>query len=259
MAAALGNIGETEKRAAAAKKALELSDRLPERLRYQIQITAYHASWATWPQAIDACDKLLAKYPDDTTGLNYLANIYDQAEQFERALPLREEVASLSPTPMYLSNLAGTYFELGRYEEAQKVTERRVESDPKNAGPHYALASGYIVRGQFEAAEREAEKASLLAPQDAFSNVLKGAVAQLRGDYIGSEREYMAALDRSTGPDRDGPLSRLVDLYVEEGRIKKAREQLKTASQTMRDVSGAWLEVGRRAPCVLGGCLSGRG
>jgi serine/threonine protein kinase/tetratricopeptide (TPR) repeat protein len=243
MAAALGNIGETEKRAVAAKKALELSDRLPERLRYQIQITSYHASYVTWPQAIDACNRLLAKYPDDTTGLNYLANIYGSTEQWDKALPLREHIASLSSAPMYLNNLMSTYAELGRYEEAQKVIERTVASDPKNAEPHSYLASFYVARGQYEAAEREAETASLLAPQEAFSSTLKGTVAQLRGDYAAAEREYLAALDRSTGSDRDGPLGRLVDLYGEQGRIEKAREQLKTASQLMRDGSNAWLDI----------------
>jgi serine/threonine protein kinase/tetratricopeptide (TPR) repeat protein len=243
MAAALGNIGETEKRAAAAKKALELSDRLPERLRYEIQITAYHASQATWPQAIDACNKLLAKYPDDTTGLNYLANIYDAVEQSEKALPLREHVVSLSPTPMFLQNRGGTYFLLGRFGEVQKGIERAVASDPKSADPHDSLASFYVARGQFEAAEREAEKASPLAPQGIDSYVLKGDVARLRGDYAAAEREYLAALDRSTGKDRDGPLGSLADLYAEQGRTEKAREELKTASQSTRDAYNPWLDV----------------
>jgi Flp pilus assembly protein TadD len=108
-------------------------------------------------------------------------------------------------------------------KEAQKVIERSIQSDPKDAQPHYTLAFTFVVREQFEAAEREAEKASLLAPQETFSNTLKGIIAQLRGDYAAAEREHVAVLDRSTGPDRDGPLGRLADLYGEQGRIQKAR------------------------------------
>jgi tetratricopeptide (TPR) repeat protein len=100
-----------------------------------------------------------------------------------------------------------------------------------------------MARGQYEAAEREAEKASLLAPQEMHSYVLKGDVARLRGDYAAAEREYLAALDRSTGKDRDGPIGNLADLYAEQGRIEKAREELKTASQSTRDAYNPWLEV----------------
>jgi tetratricopeptide (TPR) repeat protein len=134
MAAALGNIGETEKQAAAAKKALELSDRLPERLRYQIQITAYYASQATWAQAVDACNKLLAKYPDDVTGLTYLANIYDEVEQSEKALPLREHVVSLSPTPMFLQNRGGNVLPPWEVRGSAKGDRARCCERPKERG-----------------------------------------------------------------------------------------------------------------------------
>jgi hypothetical protein len=49
---------------------------------------------------------LLAKYPDDTIGLGYLAIVYCLAEDYERCAELRERAARLSPSYLGANNLA---------------------------------------------------------------------------------------------------------------------------------------------------------
>ena len=70
LAACYLNIGDADKTKALSAKALELGDRLPERLRYQIQLSSY-AEVAPL-LAIEAGEKLLAKYPDDELGLHLM-------------------------------------------------------------------------------------------------------------------------------------------------------------------------------------------
>ena len=226
VAACYGNTGEFEKEAVAAKKAMELSDRLPERLRYQIQITAYSTSDATYPQAIDACNKLLAMYADDGIGLTNLALIYENAEDFEKSVPLQEAAARVSPDYLGVGNLASGYMYLGDYEKAISTLERYLKRDPKNATAHVDLGWNFLSAGNLEGAQREAETASLLAPLEVQASLLKGDVAHLRGAYAESEREYSSIVAQGTEANRRTARRRLANLYMTMGRFQKAREQV---------------------------------
>ena len=120
-------MGDRARRDASIKKALELSDRLPERFRYQIQITAYSYSTANYPQLIDVATKLLAKYPDDDFGLNFLGTIRCNTEEYERCAELREANVKVNPSFLSASNAASVYAYLGQYDKRRRVLESYLE------------------------------------------------------------------------------------------------------------------------------------
>ena len=246
LSACYGNIGENAKSADAGRKALERTDRLPERLRYHVQITAYLASDATYPQVIDVCKKLLAKYPDDTLGLNYLANVYDDMEEFEKALELREADVRVTPSFLDVNNLAATYAQSGKYDKAFSLLASFLEREPANARAHLSNGWGYMLTGQFDSAQREAEKAVLLAPREMDVVFLKGRIAYLRGDFPTSEREWRSVLEQGTETERWDAHDALANLYLTLGRFERARAESRAAQPGGR--SGGFIELASGHP-----------
>jgi tetratricopeptide (TPR) repeat protein len=237
---AYANVGDRARRDAAIKRAIELSDRLPERFRYQTQLYAYVLTTPDYRQAVEVGNKLLAKYPDDGTGLNYMGSLYCGFEEFTRCIQLREAGASAMPTYVGLGGLASAYAATGQYDKARRVLDSLVERNPNNAMAHFAIGTGHLVTGDFAAAEREAEKVMLLEPRNVSAALLTGDLAHLRGDFAASERDYQSILEQGADSDRRTARVRLSRLYVTQGRFEKAREQLqavKSAGTTL-----GWLE-----------------
>jgi tetratricopeptide (TPR) repeat protein len=239
LAACYSSIGERAQQVAAVKKALEESDRLPERFKYQVQITANYASTRTYPQAIDACNKLLAKYPDDIIALNYLGLISCAMEDYERCGQLLEAAVKVSPTFLHVNNLAYVSALLGHCDRRRSTLERYLERDPNHAQAHVSLGQGYLVTGQFAEAQRESEKAMLLEPRNVSAVLLKGDVALLRGEFSASEREYASLLDQAAEADKRRTRVRLGLLYLTQGRFEKAREQVQAS--TAPGTTSSWL------------------
>ena len=247
LASCYRSTGERATEVAAANKALELSIRLPERFRYQIQMTAYYASTETYPQVLDAGNRLLAKYPGDSSALNYLFLVYYAEEEYERCVELGEASVKASSSFLFANNLAGAYALLGRYDEALGTIRNYIDHDPKSAPAHASLGRGYLVMGRFAEALREADEALLLAPTNVAAAQLKGTVAHLRGDFSAAESEYSLILPQAGETDRRSTRVRLGWLYLTQGRFEQAREQMKDppADGTVGWLGFAELEAGR--------------
>jgi tetratricopeptide (TPR) repeat protein len=231
LASAYSNIGEQVKRAAAARTALHLSDRLPERFRYQVQVTAYLSSMATYPQVVDAGNKLLAKYPDDDIALNFLSQVSCAVGNYERCAELREAAARISPAFLPTNALAFADARLGLYDKRKSILDAYIERDPNNAQAHVALGQGYLITGLFAEAQRESDKALLLDPRGSEAVLFKGDVAYLRGDLAPAEHEYLALMDLAqTESDRRTARVRLGWLHLTQGRLEQARRQAKDSS-----------------------------
>jgi serine/threonine protein kinase/tetratricopeptide (TPR) repeat protein len=230
MAACYGNLGETAKQAATAKKALDLSDRLPDRLKYQVQITAFSAS-GRYPEVFDACKRLLALYPDDTIGLNRIAIIYELGEMFDKAAEHYETAVRSERTLLSVGNFADDLLYVGNYDKARTVVEGYIASDPGSVKAHLLLGREALAAGQIETAQREVEKASLLAPSNGEAALLRGYLALLRGDLPTAEREHLSILNQGVEVDRRNAQAGLACLYAMQGRFDRAREQAKTLPQ----------------------------
>jgi len=254
LSACYSNLGERGKQAAAGRKALELSDRLPERFKYQVQITAYMSSTATYPEALDACNRLLAKYPDDMIALIYQSIVYCAAGEQEKCADLREKAVSVTPDYISVSNLGSAYGQLGRYDKARSVLETYLARDPNNASAHRFSGSLYVITGQFAEARREIDTALLLEPRTMSAVRLKGDVALLRGDVAPAERAYLASLDQAAEADQRAAHHRLGLLYLTQGRFEKAREQERgwTAALTTSERLGwlGWVELETGRPVL---------
>ncbi len=228
VASVYSNIGDRPNQIASIKKALTLSDRLPDRFRYQIQMTAFYASTATYPQLVDACKKLLAMYPDDSVALTFLGNVYSVAEEDEKAVELREAAMRVSPNYLHMYNLATTYASLGQYDKTMATLEGYLERDPNNANAHRLIGASELFLGRFAEAQREFDKAFVLDPRSASASPSKGDLALLQGDLAGAERDYLAvAMDTAhSEAGRRTAHIRLGLLDLARGRFEKARDRV---------------------------------
>jgi len=248
LAACYSNFGNAAQEAAAARKALELSLHLPDRFKYQVQITAYAVSSSTYPQAIGAADRLLAKYPDDIIGLQYKANLLCAGDEFAACAEIREKSVSVTPDLLAVSNLASSYANLGRYDKATPVLEAYLARNPKSAGAHRRLGSSYLFTGQILEATREFDTALLMEPRDASTARFKGDVALLQGEFAASERTYLSSMEQAIEADQRQARIRLGLLYLTQGRLDKARDQVQASiavGATSERMGWTELEAGR--------------
>ena len=107
LASAYYNLRNPTKRKEYVQKAIELSDRISERERYLIQGFYYSGSEKTYDKAVESYTKLIELYPDETQGIHGLGSIYDDIEEWDKAIE-RYEASTKRKVPSYIpySNLA---------------------------------------------------------------------------------------------------------------------------------------------------------
>ncbi|NIN91731.1 protein kinase [bacterium] len=231
MGAGYGNLGYRSEKKKCRQKAFELADRLSDRERYHVQAAYYMRSEKTYGKAIEAYNKLLQLYPDDTTGNNNLGGLYRILEQWDKAIELHElnvEVSKQSKKeiPLTTLNLSRSYQAKGSYDKAGKVLEDYLNYLPDNAIIHRGLAMNFHCQGKYDLALVEADKALSLNP--AFYNNIrtKGDIYLCQGDLIKAEKEYQKLLELEVQSVHLWARRGLGALCILQGKFAKAKEQL---------------------------------
>ena len=227
MAAAYNNMADYEKSREFIQKAFELSDRISDRERYQIQGQFYYQSEKTYDQAIGAFNKLIELYPDDDIGNSYLGTIYSGIEEWDKALENYKICVEVKKNVLDCGNLAGLYETKGLYDEARQVWEDFLQTELDAPQVHADLGHNYLCQGRYQLALEEADKAFLLNPRHRDSFNLKGDVYRLMGDFSKAEEEYLKILEISG--DRATHLSpkfKLATLSLAQGKVEKAKREM---------------------------------
>jgi serine/threonine protein kinase/tetratricopeptide (TPR) repeat protein len=208
------------------QKALELSDRVSERERYQIQGDYYERS-ETYDKSIEAFSKLLELYPDDINGNNVLGIIYADIEEWDKAIERYEVNFKNKVEFMYAyTNLANAYRGKGLYDKAKEVLEFYLDNFPDHAYIHHALSLLYIEQSELDLAMIEAEKAFKLDPTDYDNFMRKGDIFLYKGDLIKAEEEYRKLSQASEPVGQARGTIRLANLYSLQGRFEKSRSMI---------------------------------
>jgi tetratricopeptide (TPR) repeat protein len=227
MAAASIGVNDYEKSREFIQRAFELSDRISDRERYQIQGQFYWQSERTYDQAIEILNKLIELYPDDVLGNGYLGNIYHTIEEWDKAIERHKICVEVQKDIVNCYNLAYGYAKKGFYDEVRRVWEDYLQTEPDTPRVHVYLGYNYLCQGRYQLALEEADKAFLLNPRHRSSFYLRGDAYHLSGDFSKAEEEYLKILelsgDRST---HLGPKLRLAALYLAQGKIEKGKREL---------------------------------
>ena len=220
--------GIPEKRRMYMQKAFELSDRISDRERYQIQGDYYALSEKTYQQAIDSYENLLQLYPDDLRGSVSLGNIYGGLEQWDKAVELYElgienKVESFVP---YV-NLANVYAALGLYDKSLALLKSYLKSFPDNKWIHYFLFDMYMIQRKYTLALSEVERAFSLDPAYYDNIRMRGDVYLFKGDLSKAELEYQKMQDLDEKAAHLSSRSRLTWLYLLQAKFDESMDQIR--------------------------------
>jgi len=212
------------------EKALEFSDRLPDRDRYLIEGDFYSVD-KNFEKAFDAYSKLLALYPDDYTGINNMGVLYDAREDWDNAIKYYELAYSIEKTLVALTNLADSYDAKGLHDKTKELYLDYLKNVSSVPQIHTRLAYNYIVGLEFDLALEEMDKAIALNPR-----YNKDSIYFLKGDFDLFEK---ACLDRLKEEDKRFHLSarrRLVRLYRTQGKFEEAKKQVQLAIELAEEL-----------------------
>jgi serine/threonine protein kinase/tetratricopeptide (TPR) repeat protein len=146
------------------KKALELSSRLPENEKLNIEAYLFLVE-ENYAEAIRAYKKVLETYPGDMVGHENLASAYLGAGDIDKSIENLELTVKNTRTALGVRDLAVSYMCKGLYQKAEDICRSFLQNVEDNAYLRFALSCSYLCRRQFDLAVAEAESAYLLDPQ----------------------------------------------------------------------------------------------
>jgi tetratricopeptide (TPR) repeat protein len=223
VAMAYNNLGMRPAKLEAITKAYEFRDKVSERERYIIEAD-YYKSWETsYDKALEAYQKLLDLYPDDTIGNTNLGILYFELEEWERAIIHYERNLRNNPDDRLSSwNLVETYEAMGLYDSAHEIIERYILRNPGNTDFLFKQINIYLYQGKYDHAQAQLEKILSLDPEAQLSfHIRTGQILLLKGDTEGALKQFQKIPEANQG--RRIILS---NLYLAQGRFKEVQNQL---------------------------------
>ena len=235
MAMAYRNMGYGSEAKKYHKKAFELSDRVSDREKYQIQGAFYWDSEETFDKAIEAYSKLLQLYPDDGTGNLNLGGVYRDLEQWDKAIKQFEIDRRISPESLYsYANLTFIFGDRGMYDESREILDEYLENFSDNAQIRWLSAWNYLYQGNYKLALAEADKGMFLNPSYYRNMVVKGNIHLCDEEFIKSEKEYLKLLELDEEAAQRIGRNSLGGLYLSQGKFVKSKNQLKQGVELAR-------------------------
>jgi protein O-GlcNAc transferase len=234
----LGLVYRKQGREEEAKKSLALSEDLHRQDDTEAQLRTecgQKLDKGLRDEARAICEKLYA--PDDAERLTALGMIYGQHGDFEAALKPFLRAAELSPqSPQVQYNLALTYSQLSRYEDARGPLETALKRWP-DLFPLNALYGGVLAQlGEDAQAYDALRHARELNPQDSATSDLLYATTMKLGKKSVEARQFTNALryyDEAAKlrPQDPEPHRSTAQVYRRTGKTAQAAEQQREADR----------------------------
>jgi len=211
------------------KKALGLSDRLPENERLLIEGIWLVVGEEDLAKAIEVLVRLVKIYPGHMLGHSWLGATYFMAGKLDNAIEHQELVVQNERTADQVTSLAQYYMAKGLYQKTEDLCRSFLKGVEDNAQVHFALGWSFLCRRQFDLAIAEQEKAYLLDPT---LKVRMGVFLLCKDDLAGAEN----ILGRDTFP-----------LMMIRGQFNKtinlSRRNLEEAKGNKEKEAGAYREL----------------
>lgn len=231
-------MGQKEEGKLAAKRALELSEKLPERERLSIYITTAECrdDFNNYEKYID---RMLERYPEEIEPHFLKAGLYWKHGKLHEAIAGFENVLEINPNyALAYNNLGYLYAQLGEYARAIEYLKKYVFIAPDQANPHDSLGEIYIMIGRYNEALEQFDRAIALKPDLAVEPGNLGIMIQIhmaqalarKGRLKNAAERLQRALDLSIGPwvERDVVLERV--------RMLSAQKQYAAAVDIINDL-----------------------
>jgi len=220
------------------QKALALGDRVSEREQLLLEAEYYGRIEKTTDRAIEAYNKFLEIYPDDSFANEKLAYIYNAYEMWDKAIerclmPIRNREASYYPYDYQ----ATSYLALGQLDKAKETIEAGLGIVGENDSLHCDLSNCYLYQGKFKEALEEVDKAIALSPESPLNFMYKGNLYLYQGDFVRSAGEYRNLLKpKQPGMQVFYPYM-MISLAIVQGRFTEARTVAGQSIQTLEKLN----------------------
>ncbi len=253
------NLGYSTEAEQSARKAVDLSEKLPPQERYLI--AAIHAQSVNDNQkAVEEYEKLAQIVPEDAEVQLALAGLYNAVGSFAKA---RESYGRLLARDQKdveaLSGVAGVEISAGNPQAAVEHLNRalpitiQLENDPQKSAVLYELGMAYAQMGKREEALRNYQQAleiqRRLGERSLVARTLNG-MGQVQ-DALGRAKEALNSFQealrlRQDLGDKTGLGDTLIDLsnyYEARGEYDDALSMLKRSLQIQREVGNQFYEA----------------
>jgi serine/threonine protein kinase/tetratricopeptide (TPR) repeat protein len=178
----LGHVAEMRKNL---KKALDLSDRLPENERLPIEAIWLYVGEENYAKAVEVLERLLKIYPGHIMGHSLLEWSYYHVGNLDKAIEHAEFGVQNARTADAVNDLAIIYMAKGLYQKAEDICRSFLQDVEDNGAVRHNLFVSYLFRRKFDLALAEAEKLYLLGPTWKSD---KGIVLFCKDDFAGAEK-----------------------------------------------------------------------
>jgi serine/threonine protein kinase/Flp pilus assembly protein TadD len=244
LAASNGNLGILSEKRRYLQKAVEFSQRLPDKERLYIQANLYECSERTYEKALAIYRKLVADYPHDPLAAYWYTGysvVYDDLEEYEKSAEQSEAVRRLDPESFNsVFNVWEAYCSQGAYDKAQKVVEDRLRQSDR-ALIRVGLGWALLLQGKFDLSAAELDKAIAMAPGLYSGYLYKGHLRLIQGNFVEAEMNYRKLLDINDEESQLYGREALGYLFLARGEFglaeKYLNESVQLAARSHRETS----------------------
>ena len=241
LAMAYNNLALFSEKTRYLQKAFELKGRLSDRERFLIEAEFYRYSETTYDKAIEAYQKLLDLYPNESIANTNLGILYIFTEQWDHAIQcfnvlIQSKDESIFP---YI-NIAEPLRAKGMYETAGKVLEEYIHDIHDSDSIRLELSFGYFLQGNYDLAIDEANKSQSLNPENFWIPVYKGNYYVGKEEFDKAEEQYLKVLESKELGYHLYTRIVLGSSYVLRGEFDRAREHYKKGLELAEKLGDNW-------------------
>ena len=211
---------------AAARKALEIDDRLAE-AQTSLAYATFLYDW-DWNGAEKKFRRAIELNPNYATAHHFYSIYLMASARHSEALAEIKRAQELDPLSMIINSVVGWIsYEARHYDLAIQQCEKAVEMDPSYAPARLNLGMIFLKTGEYQKATAQFERARALAGDE---GIVLAYLAQARA-YSGDRGEALKILHRLQNPSKSGFVSPwdLALIYVALGDKKNALTYLEKA------------------------------
>ena len=192
---------------------------------------------------LSAAAAIFERLPNQEQARELLAMSYAGLEQFDRAVPLLEELALNSGDPAIHIALANCYERLGRKSEVERVIARMFQVVPDSAPLHAALAEAYSRDSNLDGAVAEYAKAAKLDPKMPGISLNAGRLLWKVRRFDEAEPLFEAEL--KINPGNADAMYYLASIYLYRDETRRAIPLLRDFVQVRPGEKNGFFELGR--------------
>ena len=183
------------------KKAYDLRGRVSEHEKYRISALYYHLATGELEKAIEAYELWSKTYPRDKVPHANLDPLYSAFGRYDKAAAESEEALRLEPTRQTYGNLAGSYLQLNRLDDAEKLLQEAQKNGFDGINIRMELYGACFLRGNIKGMEQQLAWAAGRPGEEDLMLVLQSDAEAYHGRLMRAQEYSRRAVDLAVRVD----------------------------------------------------------